>query len=69
MRDKGAWPDPAELVAEAGAGNAVGWTHSRTDGGLNGDRALDAVKAVIMGSDTGNIASPSEHGSPASPLA
>ena len=48
---KGVWPNPAELVAEVGVQNAVGWTHSQTDGELNGERALDAMRATLEGSE------------------
>lgn len=47
VRKKGIWPDTDVLVAEAAVSNAIGWTHSQTDGALNGDRALVAIGAVL----------------------
>jgi len=61
-REKGVWPGMDELVAEAGVLDTIGWTHSQTDGKLNGERALDAMRAVITGPNADDEAGPSEPG-------
>lgn len=54
VREKGVWPSAGDLIAEACVSSAFGWTHSQTDGGLNGERALSAMRVVLQEAQEGS---------------